>query len=173
MTQRILYVKGDATDPIYLSSNELCDNKYSSLNEVRIIVHICNDINKWGKGFVMALSSRWPTIDQVYHKYSQVLGTIQPLIQIKEDLFVCNMIAQSGISTKNGKPPIRYDALYKCLYSLVNLISLDEKFKNFKNVSIHMPRIGCGLAGGKWENVEKIIYDILIKDNIPVVVYDL
>lgn len=118
--ENIIYVKGDATDPIYLFTNE-----------IRIIVHICNDINRWGKGFVMALSSRWPTIDQIYHKYSQVLGTIQPLIQIKEDLFVCNMIAQSGIQTKNNIPPIRYDALHKCLLTLVNLIFHNKNFKCF------------------------------------------
>jgi len=23
--------------------------------------------------------------------------------------------------------------------------------------SVHMPRIGCGLAGGKWEKIETII----------------
>jgi hypothetical protein len=77
-TEKTLYVKGDATDPIYLFKNN------SFVNEVRIIVHICNDINKWGsslererfeehKGFVMALSSRWPTINQVFHMYNTSL----------------------------------------------------------------------------------------------------
>ena len=36
-----------------------------------------------------------------------------------------------------------------------------------------MPRIGCGLAGGNWIEIEKIINDTLIKENINVWVYDL
>ena len=156
MQGKIIYQKGDATDPIFLYDNE-----------VRIIIHICNNTNKWGKGFVMALSSRWPTIDQIYHKYPQILGTIQPLIKISEDLFVCNMIAQEGIKSVNSVPPIRYDALKSCLYSLA------EIFKSFNKISIHMPRIGCGLAGGKWSQIKEIINDILITNGFNVVVYDL
>lgn len=38
--------------------------------------------------------------------------------------------------------------------------------------SIHMPRIGCGLTGGKWENIEPIILETLSKNNINIYVYD-
>ena len=76
------------------------------------------------------------------------------------------MIAQKDIIPKNGTPPIRYDYVKKCL------IKVAEKAKEF-NASIHMPRIGCGLAGGNWIEIEKIINDTLIKENINVWVYDL
>ena len=36
-----------------------------------------------------------------------------------------------------------------------------------------IPPIGCGLAGGHWIEIEKIINDTLIKENINVWVYDL
>ncbi|MGH7866045.1 MAG: Appr-1-p processing protein, partial [Candidatus Dormibacteraceae bacterium] len=26
----------------------------------KIIAHICNDVGGWGKGFVLAVSQRWP-----------------------------------------------------------------------------------------------------------------
>ena len=35
-----------------------------------------------------------------------------------------------------------------------------------------MPRIGCGLAGGKWEIVENIIKDEFTKKGVEVYVYD-
>jgi hypothetical protein len=35
-----------------------------------------------------------------------------------------------------------------------------------------MPRIGCGLAGGKWEMIEPIILRTLIANGIAVSVYD-
>nr|WP_218025660.1 hypothetical protein [Capsulimonas corticalis] len=41
----ITYTIGDATDP--------------PRDEPGIIVHVCNDIGAWGKGFVMAISKRW------------------------------------------------------------------------------------------------------------------
>lgn len=35
-----------------------------------------------------------------------------------------------------------------------------------------MPRIGCGIAGGKWENIEPIIIETLCKNDIQVYVYN-
>ena len=35
-----------------------------------------------------------------------------------------------------------------------------------------MPRIGCGLAGGKWEEIEPIIIRQLCEKDIAVYVYD-
>jgi O-acetyl-ADP-ribose deacetylase (regulator of RNase III) len=42
----INYVRGDATVP--------------SVKGVKVIAHVCNDSGGWGKGFVLALSRRWP-----------------------------------------------------------------------------------------------------------------
>jgi hypothetical protein len=36
-----------------------------------------------------------------------------------------------------------------------------------------MPRIGCGLAGGSWQEIELIIRDELTARAIAVTVYDL
>lgn len=38
--------------------------------------------------------------------------------------------------------------------------------------SVHMPRIGCGLAGGKWARIEPLIERRLISAGIPATVYD-
>jgi hypothetical protein len=35
-----------------------------------------------------------------------------------------------------------------------------------------MPRIGCGLAGGKWERIEPLIISGLSAHDIAVTVYD-
>jgi O-acetyl-ADP-ribose deacetylase (regulator of RNase III) len=75
-----------------------------------------------------------------------------------------NMIAQAGIRTGSKGPPIRYNALASCL-GHVNGYAI-----SFES-SVHMPRIGCGLAGGKWEEVEPIIQKQLT--NVPVYVYDI
>jgi O-acetyl-ADP-ribose deacetylase (regulator of RNase III) len=46
-----------------------------------------------------------------------------------------------------------------------------EKAKEL-NASVHMPRIGCGLAGGEWSKVEPIIIETLCKNGVEVTVYD-
>ncbi len=38
--------------------------------------------------------------------------------------------------------------------------------------SVHMPRIGCGLAGGRWPRVEPLIVERLVRRGIEVTVYD-
>lgn len=76
------------------------------------------------------------------------------------------MIGQhKTITNSKGIPPIRYDAVEKCLEKLA-----DEALK--LKASIHMPRIGCGLAGGKWEEIKPIIERTLLKNNVEVYVYD-
>lgn len=50
----IRYVEGDATAPITEGN--------------KVIVHICNDIGKWGKGFVVAVSKRWPGPEKAYRE---------------------------------------------------------------------------------------------------------
>jgi O-acetyl-ADP-ribose deacetylase (regulator of RNase III) len=51
------------------------------------------------------------------------------------------------------------------------LKKLAAEAKNLE-ASVHMPRIGCGLAGGKWEEIEPIITDELTSQGIEVSVYD-
>jgi hypothetical protein len=41
------------------------------------------------------------------------------------------------------------------------------------NASVHMPRIGCGLAGGTWEEVEPLVDAELLKRGFTVTVYDM
>ncbi|MEL1255994.1 Appr-1-p processing protein [Flavobacterium sp. DGU38] len=152
----IQYIKGDATSP------EGAENK--------IIVHVCNDIGAWGKGFVMAISKRWKTPEKSYREWFKSkndfeLGKVQ-FVQVEEDLWVANLIGQHKINKdENGGAPIRYNAIEEGL----NAVS---DFAKTNNASVHMPRIGCGLAGGKWEMIEPIILKKLADQDIKVVVYD-
>lgn len=86
------------------------------------------------------------------------------LVQVERDIWVANMIAQRDIRTFHGVPPIRYSALKECLATA----SHDARTMG---ASIHMPRIGCGLAGGTWEMIEPIVRKEL--SGLKVFVYDL
>lgn len=171
----IYYVNGDATYPELVTPNIK-----------NIIVHCCNDIGGWGAGFVLAISRRWKEPERQYRAYyrSMRLGDVR-IVKVEENIAVCNLIGQHGIlsskpkiidysinpqkvyeytNTKNYIPPIRYDAIecgFKRLYS---------KIKDRPDIVVHMPRIGCGLAGGDWNVIEQIINKVFI--NTKVYVYD-
>lgn len=151
----IHYLKGDATQPVGEG------NKF--------IVHICNDIGGWGRGFVMAISRRWQTPEMKYRNWFRrmddfALGNIQ-LVEVEPSLSIVNMIGQHKIrKSKDGQPPIRYDAVRSCLEK----VNIEVQSKN---ASVHMPRIGCGLAGGTWDEIEPIIDETLIQNGAEVYVF--
>lgn len=152
----IEYLKGDATVP--------------RARGIKIIAHICNDIGGWGKGFVMAISKKWKTPENEYRKWFKSennfhLGEVQ-FVQVEEEIWICNMIAQHKIITNSkGIVPIRYEAVEKCLEKL------SRKALEL-NAVVHMPRIGCGLAGGIWTEIEPIIEKTLLAKDVEVYVYD-
>ena len=153
----INYINGDATYPIGDGN--------------KMIVHVCNNIGAWGAGFVLAISKRWKEPESrfkmEYKMFGRpIMGSCQP-VEVEEDIYVMSMICQQGIAYKGRKDaPIRYDELEYCLNGIANAS------KQYGNASIHMPRIGCGLAGGKWEEVEAIINRTLINKGVEVFVYD-
>jgi O-acetyl-ADP-ribose deacetylase (regulator of RNase III) len=149
---KINYVIGDATQP-------QGDGK-------KIICHICNDIGAWGAGFVLALSARWEEPEDAYRNMPEnerMLGKVM-LVPVENDIVVANMIAQHGVGySPDGQPPIRYAAVRAAL-AAVNKLAFQI------GATLHMPRIGCGLAGGQWKDIESIIKDVA---SVDVYVYDL
>ncbi len=152
----IIYTRGDATNPLAIGN--------------KIIVHVCNDVGGWRKGFVMAISSKWTAPEKQYRQWFKskenfALGETQ-FVQVENDTWVANMIGQKNINKdEEGNPPVRYEAIGFALEKVA-------VFAKEKNASVHMPRIGCGLAGGKWVLMEPIIINTLSKKDIPVTVYD-
>lgn len=150
------YTTGDATLP--------------NGSSMRYVLQIVNDAGKYGAGFSGALSARWPKVETEYRawwrsRYGKLnLGDIQ-IIQILSDLCVINMVAQHDVVSKDNPKPIDYKALQMCLAKAGSEISQ-------YNAGVHIPRIGCGLAGGSWDEIEPLIDQELLKRGINVTVYD-
>ncbi len=155
----IQYVIGDATQPQGVGA--------------KIIVHVTNDIGAWGKGFVVALSRRFREPEREFRRWAAGeldqpyrLGAVQ-LVQVQPDLWVANLVGQHDIRRKQkpeALPPVRYAAIREGLRQVAQEAEQHH-------ASIHMPRIGAGLAGGDWNIIEQIILEEL-KD-LSVTVYDL
>lgn len=153
----ITYVRGDATVP--------------SVKGVKIVAHVCNDIGGWGKGFVLALSRRWPEPEAAYRAWHRgraandfALGALQ-LVQVEPYVWVANMIGQRGVRTGSKGVPVRYEAIDAALARLAGPA-------RELGASVHMPRIGCGLAGGTWSRVEPLVVERLVRRGVAVTVYD-
>ena len=158
IARSIAYIVGDATVP--------------KGDGPKIVVHVCNDVGGWGRGFVLALSRRWPEPERRYRAWHRgedsqpfALGQVQ-FVKVRPDIWVANLIGQHDIYTSGGIAPIRYDAVREGLHR----VSAEAKKLG---ASIHMPRIGCGLAGGRWEEMCPIIEQELAAQGISVTVYDL
>lgn len=156
MENIINYISGDATNPI--------------IDGNKVIVHICNDIGGWDKGFVLAISKRWKQPENEYRKWFNskdnfLLGEVQ-FVQVEDDIGVANIIGQHKINKdENGNAPIRYEAIKTGLKKVI-------QFVKENNASTHMPRIGCGLAGGTWDKIEPLINESFLKNNIGTYIYD-
>lgn len=150
--------KGDAVNPLG--------------GTFRYILQVNNNEGKYGAGFSGAIAKKWPQVEKEYRNWWRQqmgklkLGEIQ-VVQVQTDTAVINMIAQDGIreSAKSKTVHIKYDALEECLKKAAKEI-LDN------GGSVHTVRIGCGLAGGSWNEVESIIKEQLIKKGINVTIYD-
>jgi O-acetyl-ADP-ribose deacetylase (regulator of RNase III) len=156
MKLEIEYIKGDATKP--------------GVPGNKIIVHVCNDVGGWGKGFVLAISKNWPEPEKAYREWFKsktnfALGEVQ-FVKAEDNLWVANLIGQHKMNKdENGNAPIRYEAIENGLEKVA-------AFANEIDASVHMPRIGCGLAGGTWDRIEPLITKTLSDRSVSVTVYD-
>jgi hypothetical protein len=184
-------IEGDATNP-------KLEEK-----EIAIIPHVCNHIGAWGAGFVLALSKKWDYPEKHYKQYISEtdehlrMGNLgSPLntyeIRFKEDMksyrsffghsrlsqvannvFVANMIAQKGVTSKERR--IKYNHLVKAMECVRDSIAhMENRSRSFTKLkfSIHCPKFGSDLAGGNFHFILELIKDIWIESGIDVTVYE-
>lgn len=162
MTGKLTYLVGDATEPVCYPA---------------VIAHVCNDIGRWGSGFVLALSRKWYKPEDSYRQWHRdfqagregfipfALGQTA-LVWIEEGVWVANMIGQHGVRSWRNPRPVDYAAIDSCLGRVAELADVIK-------ASVHMPRIGCDRGGGTWTEIEPIIVKQLCAAGIDVYVYDL
>ena len=117
------------------------------------------------------MSRRWPEPEAAYRAWHRDraaddfgLGAVR-LVQVERYVWVANMIGQRGIRTGSKGVPVRYEAIDTALARLADHTTA-------LGASVHMSRIGCGLAGGKWPRVEPMVTERLVRRGIAVTVYD-
>lgn len=136
-----------------------------------IITHCVSDNGRsYGKGFALQLGRKYPYARMNYKRMAAD-GELQGGMSLSifpvdgRKLQIVDLVAQHGL----GRQSLRLEWLDLCMHFLV-VWAIET------NATIHMPRIGCGLAGGKWEDVEAVIlktFNQPLASLVPIIVYDL
>lgn len=135
-----------------------------------VIPHVCNNERKWGSGFVLAVSDRWPKAKKVYLESPKLnLGRIQT-VKVEDGLTIVNMIAQTLHKTPKDRIPLSYFSLITCM----ELVAQD--FSHLREESelpeIHCPKFGSCRAGGDWEVIEDLIKELWVDIGYDVTAYE-
>jgi O-acetyl-ADP-ribose deacetylase (regulator of RNase III) len=135
----------------------------------KLIVHLVNDqTSNWGGEFAKSLKGRLPRAQEAFREWvhedpsNLALGKVH-FVRLAEDLSVATMVAQRGYRP-SVRPRIRYAALRECLQHVSDCA-------RDKTLSVHMPRIGTGMAGGKWDVIAELIEDTLVTVGVAVTLY--
>lgn len=157
----IIYLKGDATEP--------------QGDGAKLVIHIVNDLGKFGAGFAKNVLDKYPIVrDEYMSLFNKVpgkvflsveLGDVQ-FVKVSDELYFANMFGQRGIISKSNPVPLQYDALEECLKKVYNY-TLTNK------VSLFGPRFGVGFGGAKWPKIEKTIKKQLLDKDVGITIYDL
>ena len=118
-----------------------------------IIVHQVNCLGVMGSGIAYQIKLIYPEVYVDYHEFCQkrkpeeILGSCR-ICPTKDGRFIANVFGQldfgSGVKTN-------YYALERALDGV-------RDFAKLKSYSVALPyNLGCGLAGGNWDIVSKII----------------
>ena len=151
----ITYLRGDATRP--------------RGEGFRVVAQIVNDrASTWGGGFALVVRKKWPHVQESFRSWAASGGNLQlgrvQVASVDDSTAVFNMVCQHGYGP-SPKPRIRYAHLKNCLEQLATFVMQ-------KQASVHIPRIGCGQAGGSWEIVRELVDQALCRQGVRVTVYD-
>lgn len=130
-----------------------------------------------GAGFALALRQRYPAAYDAYKKHERACGLVlgdvnlvagahalQPdralaLVHhvdptLPPKLLIANAMTQA---TTGRDPSVRYVS-YAAVFSVFARVALIARMSK---AEVHFPLIGCGLANGKWEDIEPLIVKAL------------
>lgn len=137
-----------------------------------IICHQVNCKGTMGAGLALQIKKKWP---QAYKSYKdaclatnskRLLGLAQ-LVKCDGGKIIANVFGQNGYGTE--KVHTDYDALQNGLRDVFEAVKYNPRYQGYR---ISIPyKIGCGLAGGNWDIVYKLIDDLSKYYQVDVIMY--
>ena len=134
--------------------------------ETGIICHQVNTLGLMGRGLAKEIKEKYPDVYAKYHFICKRFPNSEALygniifMPVTNKLYVSNLFSQVGLIKADRITPTDYGLLKQCL---IKTIKKRNEIYETSNImyEIYLPfKIGCGLAGGSWEEVSKIISEI-------------
>ena len=134
------YIHGDILAPRPIPPNVVCQ--------------LVNDrAVRWGGGIAKKMAQRHPNAEAEFGEWIRSIPRSKRLGEVHyattaEGTVLASLVAQEGYGA--GGARVRYQAVARCLADVAHYASIHD-------ASVHLPRIGTGGAGAKWEIVEALI----------------
>ena len=129
-----------------------------------VIGHQVNCKRVFGAGLAKQIRDRYPVVYGNYLRAPMKLGECQ-LVNVYYGLFVANLFGQDTY----GRTGTHTN--YKALGESLNVMF---KLARLKNLDCHLPyKLGCGLAGGDWSVVLRIINQLAETNKVDVYIHQL
>lgn len=130
----------------------------------QVIAHGCNCSGGFGSGVAGIIARKYPGVRNAYmdkfHDSGWKLGEIQPVFSITADKYIVNCATQQAYLPR-GVCHADYEAIATAMLSV-------KEFAQQKGLSIAIPKIGAGLAGGDWNIIENILETVFSDYDITV-----
>jgi len=128
-----------------------------------IIAHGCNCRGGFGSGVAYTMAMKYPKVRELYlEKYDEegwALGDVQYVHTVSGKI-IANCATQDRFLPR-GVCHADYDAI------TVAMVRLKVYAKN-RGLSVAIPKIGAGLAGGDWDTVEGILNEVFSDYDVTV-----
>lgn len=140
------------------------------------LAHVVSDrVRAWGRfGVAGALGTVVPDAAAAFRQWSiakgenLTLGNIHSVVVPAANgaqVTVASLVAQAGFGP-SATPRLSYVSLAETLDKLGEIAAAG-------GATVHMPRIGAGQGGGRWDLIEAAIERTLLARRVPVVIYTL
>jgi O-acetyl-ADP-ribose deacetylase (regulator of RNase III) len=135
--------------------------------DFNVIAHGCNCFCVMGAGIAPKMVEAFdcdelPLEDSWFSGDINKLGNIE-YARRKISSGVVNVVNCYTQYETGGLSPLNYEALTLCMKKINHI---------FKGKHIGLPKIGCGLAGGDWNRVKRIIQSELKDCDVTIVIYE-
>lgn len=128
-----------------------------------IIAHGCNCRGGFGSGVAYTMAMKFPKVREMYlEKFDDQgwrLGEVQ-LVKLHNGKTVANCATQDAYLPR-GRQHADYHAIKRAM-AQVKVYAQDRK------LSVAIPKIGAGLAGGDWIEIEKILNEVFYDYDVTV-----
>lgn len=129
-----------------------------------IIAHGCNCKGGFGAGVALAVAQKYPKARHHYLDKHRTegwrLGEVQFVKVLGRQQYIANCATQKSFLPR-GRKHADYDAIRTCM----------EKVRDFakeNKMTVAIPKIGAGLAGGDWKTIKKILDEVFVDFDVTV-----